>query len=255
MLLGRADFVSAAALTLAVTMDVPAMGAPAFDTRCLDEVAIPGAYMNPCQKDRLRQLDFPAVGRLSIEQGAVGPGTTGAAVWNAGTALAGFLASNGDLLAGKSVIELGCGTGLCGIVAARQGASRVLLTDGNRDLLPRVERNVAANLPAAVARNVGVRTLQWGELVDGELLGTFDIVLGSDVLYNSAAWRPFAACAKDLLRPRSGTIVLAESGHENMRVEPTVGGFRVVAEGCGLVVDDPEELGYGDTVLVRARSR
>ena len=66
MLLGRADFVSAAALTLAVTMDVPAMGAPAFDTRCLDEVAIPGAYMNPCQKDRLRQLDFPAVGRLSI---------------------------------------------------------------------------------------------------------------------------------------------------------------------------------------------
>ena len=48
-----------------------------FDTSCLDEVAIPGAYTNPCQKTAVRQLEFPNVGGLSIEQGDVGPGTTG----------------------------------------------------------------------------------------------------------------------------------------------------------------------------------
>ena len=63
--------------------DAAVAAAPStFDTRCLDEVAIPGAYTNPCQKQRARELEFPNVGAVTIEQGDVGPGTTGAALWN-----------------------------------------------------------------------------------------------------------------------------------------------------------------------------
>ena len=235
--------------------DAVATASPStFDTKCLDEVAIPGAYTNPCQKQRFRQLDFPNVGGLSIEQGDVGPGTTGAAVWNAGTALAGYLATNPEVAKGRRVIELGCGTGLCGIVAAKQGAAQVVLTDGNSELLGRVQRNVEGNLAPSMARNVEVRALKWGDLIDDRLLSSFDVVLGSDVLYNSAGWRAFAASAKELLRP-GGTILLAESGHETTRVESTLGGFRVVAEGCGLVVEDAESLPYGECQLVAARLR
>ena len=106
----------------------------------------------------------------------------------------------------------------------------------------------------ALAFDERVRREPPSELIDERHLGSFDVVLGSDVLYNSAGWRSFAASAKELLRP-SGTIILAESGHETTRVESTLGGFRVVAEGCGLVIEDAESLQYGECQLVRATLR
>eukprot|EP00966_Prymnesium_polylepis_P234192 5416769-Prymnesium_polylepis.1 len=58
------------------------------------------------------------VGAVSIEQGRVAAGSTGAAVWNAGALLANYLATGegAPALAGAAVVELGCGAGLCGIV-------------------------------------------------------------------------------------------------------------------------------------------
>ena len=41
-----------------------------------------------------------------------------------------------DDVAGASVLELGSGTGACGLYAAALGASRVVLTDGREGLLP-----------------------------------------------------------------------------------------------------------------------
>ncbi|EOD21145.1 hypothetical protein EMIHUDRAFT_241618 [Emiliania huxleyi CCMP1516] len=101
------------------------------EDRCLIETIVTGAYINPCMIDSTRAFAWPSVGTVSIAQGSVGPGTT---VLTAGTALASYLALDPDgstAIRGKRVVELGCGTGLCGIVAARLGASQVLLTDGN----------------------------------------------------------------------------------------------------------------------------
>eukprot|EP00962_Isochrysis_galbana_P043323 scaffold16459_cov111-Isochrysis_galbana.AAC.4 len=56
---------------------------------------------------------------------------------------------------GKRVLELGAGCGACGIVAARCGARRVVLTD-YEPLLPLLRRNAAANGVAGCCEAVGV---------------------------------------------------------------------------------------------------
>ena len=82
------------------------------------EIQIPGAYINECQTLPKRIFTYSEAGTLSFEQGQVGPGTTGAAVWNSAVLLADHMAGLGpSYWKGKAVLELGCGTGLPGLVA------------------------------------------------------------------------------------------------------------------------------------------
>lgn len=240
---------------LTLPLFLPDRHAARADDRCLQEVAVTGAYESPCMRDRTREFDFGyAVGRVQIQQGDVGPGTTGAAVWIAGTALASYLAANpGRTVSDQTVVELGCGTGLVGIVAARCGAREVILTDGNPDLLERASGNAAVNLPSAGSR-VRVRPLKWGEQIESDMRGTVDVILASDVLYQSSAWRPLASCVAELLRPKIGRLLLAEAGHENTPAQSSLAGFRAVAEGCGLIIGEPEALAYGNTLLIEANT-
>ncbi|GFR48037.1 hypothetical protein Agub_g9869, partial [Astrephomene gubernaculifera] len=66
---------------------------------------------------------------VHIQEGALGDGL-GAKVWMVAHMLCLELASNrGPLLAGKKVLELGSGCGVCGLAAAALGAGQVVLTD------------------------------------------------------------------------------------------------------------------------------
>ena len=57
------------------------------------------------------------------------PAGLGTCVWEGGLALLRVLELSPSLVKGKSVLELGCGTGLVGLAAAAAGAERVCLTD------------------------------------------------------------------------------------------------------------------------------
>jgi len=76
----------------------------------------------------------------------------GARVWPAAVALAELLRERPSLCRGARVIELGAGAGAPGLVCADLGASFVLLTDGDADLLPLLAANAARNGFAAVTR-------------------------------------------------------------------------------------------------------
>ena len=99
-----------------------------------------------------------------------------------------------SFLRGKRVIELGSGTGVVGIVAARCHPSSLVLTD-LPDLLPLLSANLAATTAAAAAAHsstaVHCLPLTWrtslapSEL-SGELARPFDVMLLSDVVYD--AW-------------------------------------------------------------------
>lgn len=91
----------------------------------------------------------------------------GGEIWPAAVAMCDWLANN--TIAGTRVLELGSGTGACGLYAAGLGASHVLLTDGGSLALHELcAGNIEANrrLFADDAR-VQAAQLRWGAEADG----------------------------------------------------------------------------------------
>lgn len=65
---------------------------------------------------------------VTVKEGALGDGV-GAKVWTVAHILCHEIASNPSLVQCRTVLEIGSGCGACGLLAARLGASRVVLSD------------------------------------------------------------------------------------------------------------------------------
>ncbi|KAG9477159.1 hypothetical protein GDO78_002521 [Eleutherodactylus coqui] len=90
-----------------------------------------------------------------------------------------YLEAGGVNLQGRSVIELGAGTGLVGIVAALLGAE-VTVTD--RDMaMEFLKSNVHDNVPKDLEHRVSVKPLNWGTGL--QHFSHFDVILGADIIY------------------------------------------------------------------------
>ncbi|KAF2987446.1 hypothetical protein EK904_002485, partial [Melospiza melodia maxima] len=95
--------------------------------------------------------------------------------------LCAYLEMEGIDLRDRSVIELGAGTGLLGIVVTLLGA-RVTITD-RAAALEFLESNVQANLPPELHPRAVVKELTWGKDLDNFSPGAFDLILGADIVY------------------------------------------------------------------------
>lgn len=97
-------------------------------------------------------------------------------LWPSGRVLAEAMA--GHDIEGKRILELGCGLGLSSLVLQRRGAT-IVATDHHPLAEPFLAYNSALNaLPSVVYRE-----LRWD--VPHTTLGQFDLVIGSDILYES----------------------------------------------------------------------
>ena len=106
-------------------------------------------------------------------------------------------------LAGRRAIELGCGLGLPTIAALDAGA-QVLATDHYEAALAFALYNTRTNL----GREPEAAHLDWHE-PEMEHLGTFDLVLAADVLYEARNVPALANLLPGLLAP-GGEAVLAD---------------------------------------------
>jgi predicted nicotinamide N-methyase len=105
---------------------------------------------------------------------------------------------------GRRILELGCGLGLVMTAAAHVGFEG-LATDYYEDALLFAQVNVWRNAGALVA----VRHVDWRDFpVD---LGTFDLVVASDVLYERS-YAPLLAYAYARTLPRGGRGIVADPG-------------------------------------------
>jgi predicted nicotinamide N-methyase len=102
----------------------------------------------------------------------------GVALWPSAIALAHELAARAESgeLTGKRVLELGSGTGLPGIVAAAVGGADVVQTDSSEIALDLCRRNAHKN----GVTNITYRQTDWANWGD---TGTYDGIIGSDILY------------------------------------------------------------------------
>lgn len=114
-------------------------------------------------------------------------------------------------LQGRSLLDLGCGTGFIGILARLAGSDSVVLADREARALEAAALNVRAN---GIDR-VAVQAISWGasgHSAGVDLRGAFDILLLSEVLYvaqpltvpwqlDGAEVASLMSLTKDLLRP------------------------------------------------------
>jgi predicted nicotinamide N-methyase len=105
--------------------------------------------------------------------------------WAGGQALARFLLDNAALVAGKRVLDLGSGSGLSAIAAAKAGASSVLATDIDRMALAALALNAAAN-------DVAIETTP--DDVLERLPAATDVLLVGDLFYERALADRVLAC-------------------------------------------------------------
>ena len=161
-------------------------------------------------------------------------------VWPAARALAGELARRGQELAGKSVLELGCGLALPALVAAKLGA-RVTATDLHPDVPAFLARNLELNDLAPDA--LRYREHDWRAAA---LEGSFELVVASDVLYEAGHPAPVARALAAHVAPR-GEILLADPARAYLQAcldELARLGFRERDEVVGVV--DPSLDRAGD---------
>lgn len=95
--------------------------------------------------------------------------------WAGGQALARYILDNQHLVAGRSVLDLGTGSGLQAIAAAKAGAARVLAADIDRLALAATALNAEAN--GVVVTSTAT------DLLAGPLTEHFDVVLVGDLYY------------------------------------------------------------------------
>ena len=131
----------------------------------------------------------------------------GVALWPAAIALAHEVASRAGEFAGRSVLELGAGTGLPGIVAASFGA-RVVQTDRHELAMSVCRRNGERNreLTRQGAGSVEHRLADWTRWDDA---ARYDWILGSDVLYSEAMHPHLRRIFESSLAP-GGRLLLSD---------------------------------------------
>ncbi len=121
-------------------------------------------------------------------------------LWRSGVALARQLDT--EDLAGKRVVELGCGLAIPSIAAARGGAE-VIATDGDIDALAVVRRNAEEN-----SVEVETAAVDWADPNELVERGPFDLALASDVLYE----RPGVGMLLNLLPRLAPVAWVADPG-------------------------------------------
>ncbi|MDG2532185.1 50S ribosomal protein L11 methyltransferase [Sphingomonas sp. HITSZ_GF] len=114
------------------------------------------------------------LGRLAAEDDAFGS-PYWAYYWLGGLALARFVLDRPGFVAGRRVLDLGCGSGLVAIAAAKAGAAQVLAADIDRYAVTATRLNAEAN-------GVAFETVH-ADLTEG-LVPAVDLILAGDVFYD-----------------------------------------------------------------------
>ena len=144
-----------------------------------------------------------------------------AALWPSATALAGVLWELREKVAGRRVLELGCGLGLPSIVAAKLGAT-VTASDFHPDVRPWCETNAAANhVPL---------TFQACDWISPPAWEAFDVVIGSDLIYEQRHIPALVSCISTCCAAK-GQAIIADPGRDGLAH------FTAAMQSCGWQCD------------------
>lgn len=248
---GKRDFLHRIVVSTSIVLcDIHAQAIAAEPKECengaiISESAVPGAYQQMCMSLPTRSITLKSTGsKIDILQGTGNgqgvSGRTGVALWNSGLLLTRLLDSlaqhESGFFGGKTVLELGCGTALASIAASKLGASEVIATDGNEEVVSLAKQNLENNniFPESTSssRRGDAHYLKWGSLDTVDFYDSADIVIGSDLTYNSGSWGLLAESFDAVLK-RKGIIIYLTLGHAGFNVVGELGGFLTLVDSQG----------------------
>ncbi|XP_020575247.1 uncharacterized protein LOC110021186 isoform X1 [Phalaenopsis equestris] len=132
--------------------------------------------------------------------------STGLMLWESALLMSNLISENPLIVAGKRVLELGCGSaGICSMISA-QFAESVVSTDGDSEALQLLRENISSNLQQSLLEKIAIRKLIWGRKQDLEVIkeldcfnGGFEVIIGTDVSYSPEAISPLFFTSKELI--------------------------------------------------------
>lgn len=154
-----------------------------------------------------------------------------------------YLLDNWATLKSSSILELGAGVGLAGILASKlEGAERVVLTDYDHGSIKLLEENVELNSTANSTCKISIEFLEWGKTLvsngngcmscvgclksksSDEMKGvkyeTFSLLIGTDLLYCIEIVEPLFSSVKSLLSgAKSSRFILVSSFNPGEDIE------------------------------------
>lgn len=151
------------------------------------------------------QVDYaPTITLHEARNMLAAAGTTGLRTWEAGLHLGNYLCTNPDMIRGKSILELGSGTGYLSILCAKYlEASHVLATDGDDDVVASFSTNFYVN-GLQDSKTLEGKELKWGHALTGgehpqwNLGRNIDLVVGADLTYDPRNIPPLVSTFGDL---------------------------------------------------------
>lgn len=163
--------------------------------------------------------------------------STGLMLWESARLMASILAANQTIVCGKTVLELGSGSGgICSMIAAKT-ARLVVPTDGDNKTLELLQENVTSNLEESLISKLKIKKLEWGNEEQIETVKKlsgekgFDVVIGTDVTYVAEAIMALFKTAKELIS-RDGVLILCHIfrrvDEESLLLAASCFGFRLV---------------------------
>lgn len=107
-----------------------------------------------------------------------------------------FIGKNVKLFNGKNVLELGSGTGICGIMAAKIGAN-VIMSDNNPFSLELIEKNIKLNNIKAHFMEIA-----WAnrEHLTKMFSNDIDCIIGSDLCYEETQFESLLLTVSFLMK-------------------------------------------------------
>ncbi|KMZ71015.1 hypothetical protein ZOSMA_18G01130 [Zostera marina] len=130
---------------------------------------------------------------------------TGQLVWPGAILMNNYLSKNAEILQGHSVIELGSGVGITGILCSRF-CNEVVLTDHNDEVLEILNKNIELQRSSGTIVSAGLNAekLEWGnhchlDQIKQKYSNGFDIILGADICFQQSSIPPLFYTVTKLL--------------------------------------------------------
>lgn len=155
-------------------------------------------------------------------------------LWPSAVYLSRWLERNASILfhsaSARTILELGSGCGLCGIVAAsivrKQPAVKTLLSDFNRTVLMNLQRNVNLNDLQTSCSVVGLDFCQqlgsangcWVDL-EGRSHASVDLVIAADIICQPSDALAVAKTLSDTLRPGGCAYLVSANAKHRFGVQ------------------------------------